>query len=119
MGEAHALVGQLAVVLAIIATTWSVALAATRRGPGALFLGSLLWLVVVVVVAAILGAATAVAVAPPHDPLHIVYGVFGIAVLPGAVLVAAGRPARRQSIVAAVGTIVLVILLFRLVQTGG
>ncbi len=118
MSQAHALLGQLAVVLAIIAAVWSIVLAITRRPAGSLFLGNLVWVEIAVVIAAMLGAATAVSGAPPRDGLHLVYGALALALLPGAALIAAGRPAAQRPIVVAVASIVLVILLFRLVQTG-
>lgn len=118
MSQAHALVGQVAVILTLIATIWALALAITRRPLGPLFLGNLVWVAIAVVLAAVLGAMTALTDAPPGDALHIVYGVLAVALLPGAVLVAVGRPADQRPTVAAVASVVLLILLFRLVQTG-
>lgn len=118
MSQAHALVGQLAVVLALIAAVWSIVLVTTRRPAGSLFLGNLVWVGIAVVIAAALGGATALVVGPPRDALHVIYGVLALGTLPGAAIVGTGRPARQQSIVAAVAATVLVILLLRLVQTG-
>jgi hypothetical protein len=119
VSQAHALVGLLAVALGVVAVLWSSGLLLLRRPPGTLFLGSLIWLVAVIGLAAILGAATALSSAPPGDPLHIVYGVLALAVLPGAAFVASGRTGRQQAIVATIAAVVLTILLFRLLQTGG
>jgi hypothetical protein len=119
VSQAHALIGQLALVLALIAAVWSIVVALAHRAAGTFFSANLIWVAVAVTTAAILGAVTAVFVAPPHDILHIVYGVLAVGTLPGAFLVATGRSARQQSITAAVATTVLVILLFRLIQTGG
>ena len=118
MKDAHALLGQLAIVLGIVGAVWAIAAAITRRQTGLLFVASLVWVVIVVALAALLGIATAVSNGPPSDPLHIVYGVLALAVLPGAALLASGRPARQQGVFAAVAMTVLVILLFRLFQTG-
>lgn len=118
MSQLHALVGQVAVVLAVIAAVWSIVLAITRRPAGTLFYANLVWVGIAVALAAVLGAATAIFVAPPSDVLHIVYGVLAAGTLPGALLVASGRPARQQSIVAVIATVLLLILLFRLIQTG-
>lgn len=118
MTQAHALAGQLALVLAVIAAVWSIALAVTRRPVGPLYLGSLVWLGIAVVIAAILGSTAAVTAGPPSDALHVVYGLLALAMLPGAALVAAGRPTDQRPIVAAIATTVLVILLLRLIQTG-
>jgi hypothetical protein len=114
----HALVGQLALVLGAVAVLWSIVLAVARRPPGSLFVASLVWLVIAIVGAGLLGVATAVTAAPPRDPLHIIYGLLAAAILPGAALLAQRRPARQQTIVAAVASIVLLILLFRLLETG-
>ena len=119
MSAAHALVGQLALVLGGIAAIWAIGLVVLRRDPGAFFVGNLVWLVGAVAVAALLGVVTAITAAPPHDPLHVVYGVLAVGVMPATVLVAAGRPARQRSIAMAAGTTVLAIILLRLLQTGG
>lgn len=118
MSQAHALVGQLAIVLGLVAAVWSIALVATRRAPGSLFLGNLVWVFLAVAVAVALGTATFVSGVPLRDGLHVVYGVLALGVLPGAMLIASGRPGRQRSIVAAVSAVVLVILLARLFQTG-
>lgn len=118
MSQAHAFVGQIAIVLGLVAAAWSIALVATRRAPGSLFMANLVWVFLAVAIAAALGTATIATGAPLRDGLHVVYGVLALGVLPGAILVASGRPARQRSIIAAVSAIVLVILLARLVQTG-
>lgn len=118
MSQAHALVGQVAIVLGLVAVVWSIGLIATRRDPGPLFLGNLVWLFLAVAGAAALGGATVLSGVPLRDGLHVVYGVLALAVLPGAVLIGSGRAGRQRSIVAALSAIVLVILLARLAQTG-
>jgi hypothetical protein len=118
LSQAHALVGQIAIVLAVIAAIWSVVLAITHRPMGSLFLGNAIWVGLAVVLAVVLGAATAMLVAPPGDALHLVYGALALALLPGAVTLASNRPVEQRPVVAAVASIVLVILLFRLLQTG-
>ena len=118
MSQAHGLVGQIALVLAVISAIWSVLLALTHRPAGSLFLGNVVWVGLAVGLAAVLGAATAVLVAPPGDALHLVYGALAVALLPGAILIASSRPVDQRPVVAAIASIVLVILLFRLLQTG-
>ncbi|MHB8398894.1 MAG: hypothetical protein ACYDCI_08180 [Candidatus Limnocylindrales bacterium] len=119
MSAAHALVGQVAIALAIGAAVWSVGLLVTRRTPGTLYLVNLLWVFLAVAVAALMGAGTLVSGSPLHDPLHLVYGLLALGILPGTMLFASGRDARGRTIVGAVGAIVLLILLARLFQTGG
>ena len=58
MSEAHALVGQVAIVLGLVAVVWAIALIVMRREPGPLFLANLVWVFLAVAVAAALGAAT-------------------------------------------------------------
>lgn len=118
MIEAHALVGQVTIVLGLVAVVWSVALIVSRREPGPLFLGNLVWVFLAVAVAAVFGAATLASGAPLRDGLHVVYGVLALGVMPGAMFIASGRPGRQRSFVAAVSAVVLVILLGRLLQTG-
>lgn len=119
MSQAHALVGQVAVVLGAIAAIGAVALVVLRRPVGTIYLGGLVWVVGAVAVAALLGIATAVTTAPPRDALHLLYGALATLALPVGAVLAVGRPARQQTIVVAIATIVLVILLVRLLQTGG
>jgi hypothetical protein len=119
VSQAHGLVGELAVVLAAIAAVWSIAYVVIRRRGGPMFMANFVWIAVTVAAAALLGIGTLVTGGPPHDPLHIVYGVLAVGTLPGAALVASDRPGRQQTIVAAIAATVLVILLLRLVQTGG
>lgn len=118
MSQAHGLVGQVAIVLGLVAVAWSVALVIARRAPGTLFLGSLVWVFLAVAIADGLGIVTFVSGVPLRDGLHALYGVLALSVLPGAMFVASGRPDRQRSIVAAVSAVVLVILLARLFQTG-
>ncbi|GAC1662747.1 MAG: hypothetical protein NVS9B8_00530 [Candidatus Limnocylindrales bacterium] len=118
MREAHGFVGQVAIVLGLVAAGWSIALVVTRRTPGSLFLANFVWVFLAVAVAAALGAATLVSGAPLRDGLHVVYAVLALGVLPGAMVIASGRPGRQRSIVAAASAVVLLILLARLVQTG-
>lgn len=118
MSGAHALVGQVAILLGLAAAVWSVALVITRRTPGTFFLGGVLWLFAAIALAAALGVAMVVSGRQPADGLHVVYGILTLGVLPGAALIASGRNARDRTIVAAVGAIVVVILLARLFQTG-
>lgn len=118
MSQAHGLVGQIAIVLGLVAVVWSIALLVTRRASGPLFVGNLVSVFLAVAVAAALGVVTIVSGAPLRDGLHVLYGVLALGVLPGVALLASGRDARGQSIVVAIGVIVLVILLGRLLQTG-
>jgi hypothetical protein len=118
VSQAHAFVGQVAIVLGLVAVAWSIALVVARKAPGSFFLGNLVWAFLAVAAAAALGAATFVSGVPLRDGLHVVYGVLALGVLPGAMLIASGRPERQRSIVAAVSAVVLVILLARLFQTG-
>lgn len=118
MSQAHGLVAQIAIVLGLSAVAWSITLLVTRRASGPLFLGNLVSVFLVVVVAAVLGVAILLSGTPPRDGLHVVYGALALGVLPGAALIAAGRTAREQSIVVATGAIVLLILIARLFQTG-
>lgn len=118
MSEAHALVGQIAIVLGLLAALGSVGLVIARRTPGTVYLGGIVWVFGATALAAILGALVLISGRTPNDGLHILYGVLALAVLPGTAIIASGREGRQQAIIAAIGTIVLAILLARLLQTG-
>lgn len=119
MNQLHGFVGMLALVLTALAALWSVGTALAGKPPGRLFVGNLVWVVLGVVIAAATGGLVAVAERPPDDPLHVVYGVIALGVIAGTALVMVNRPESQRSAVLSVGAIVLAILLFRLVETGG
>jgi hypothetical protein len=119
VSQLHGFLGLMALVLAVMAAGWSIGLALAARPPGRLFVGNLVWVVIGVVLAAATGGLVAVAQQPPDDPLHVVYGVIALALLPGAALVAMNRPESQRSAVLSVAGVVLAILLFRLIETGG
>ncbi|MDH4141565.1 MAG: hypothetical protein OEV61_03050 [Chloroflexota bacterium] len=120
MAEFHGLAAQVSLVLAIGLGAWAVLLALTKRPLTPMLVGGLVWLVLLLVVTGLLGATSALAQTPPSDPLHIVYGLLAASVFPGAWAIARsqGQP-RRTVIVLAVASVVELILVFRLFQTGG
>jgi hypothetical protein len=118
MSEIHALAGQVALVLGVIAAIASVLLVVAHRTPGTVYLGGIVWVIGATVLAAVLGVAVVIGGRLPSDGLHILYGILAVAVLPGSAFIASGREARQRAIIAAIGTIVLAILLVRLLQTG-
>lgn len=120
MAEFHGLAAQVTLLLVVIVTAWSIGLAVTRRPLPTILLGALTWLVILLAASGLLGVVTALATRPPEDPLHIVYGLLALAVLPGAWAIARQRSEpRRTVIVQVIASIVLLILMFRLFQTGG
>jgi hypothetical protein len=115
----HGLVAQLALVLTVIGAAWAVGLVVARRTGGPMLYGELVWIVLAIAVAGLIGIVIALTAAPPRDPLHILYGLLAAAALPVAALVARDRPSRQRSAVLGIGLIVLAILMVRLFQTGG
>jgi hypothetical protein len=109
----------MALVLAALAALWSVGTALAGKPPGRLFVGNLVWVIIGVVLAAATGGLVAIAQRPPEDPLHVVYGFIALGVIAGTALLMVSRPESQRSAVLSVGGIVLAILLFRLVETGG
>lgn len=94
-------------------------LALLRQAPGPFFVGGALWAGLMVALAGLVGIAVALGERPPHDPLHIVYGILAVGALPGTAIVASGRVGRDRAVAWAIGGIVLLILVMRLFQTGG
>jgi hypothetical protein len=119
VSQLHGFLGLMALALTLLAALWSGGTALAGKPPGRLFVGNLVWVVLGVVLAAATGGFVALTQQPPDDPLHVVYGVIALALLPGAALVAMNRPDTQRSAVLAVAGIVLAVLLFRLVETGG
>lgn len=120
MAEIHGLAARVTLLVAILIAAWSIGLAIARRPIPTLLQGGLVWAVVLIAVSGLLGVLVALVARPPADPLHVVYGLLALAVLPGAWGIARhGSDARRPVIVLVIAAIVLLVLLFRLFQTGG
>lgn len=120
MADVHGLLARVVLVLVVVTAAWSAVLVAGRRPIRPALAGGLAWIVILVSASGLLGIANAAAAGWPSDPLHIVYGVLAVLVLPGAWAIARARPEPRRSVlVLAVASIVQVILVIRLFQTGG
>lgn len=118
MTEIHRLLGQLVLVLALLSAAWAAVLVARGRPGSQLFIVNLGWTVAAALLAAIVGLLLLIGGPGPSDPLHLLYGALAVAALPGAALVAAGRPPRERAIVVLIGAVVLLIVVLRLFQTG-
>lgn len=119
MSDAHRFVALLALLLVLVATIWSVIGALTRRQPGPFILANLVWVALATAVAGLLGILVALTTAPPRDILHIVYGLLALAVPVGGAVLVGSRPEGQRPAVVAVTSIVALILVARLFQTGG
>jgi hypothetical protein len=115
----HLLAAQLGLLLAVIGAAWLAWLAATHRSAGAMLYGALVWVLIAIGGAGLVGVVIALTDRPPEDPLHVLYGVLAAATLPGGALIARDRPAGQRTVVLAIAMVVLVILVVRLFQTGG
>ncbi len=118
MAELHRFIGLAVLALAVGAAGWSTLLVVRNRPGGRPYLGTLGVVVVGAAAAALLGLVLLVGGPGPGDPLHLVYGVVAVAALPVAVIAAAGRRPRTQSLVLLAAALVEVGVLVRLVQTG-
>jgi len=114
----HALLGDGSLVLGAVAAVWAVVLVLLRRDGGALFGGLVLVLLVAMIATAAVGAVTAATQGPPVDGLHYVYAALALVTLPAVGIISTGRPIRTRAIILTIALVVLVVLLFRLLQTG-
>lgn len=120
MAELHGFLARVALVLILATTAWSGLLLATRRPVPPALVGGLIWVVGLLGLSGLAGVIAALSSGPPRDPLHLVYGALALAVLPGAWAISRSRPDARTTVrVLAVGSVVLIILVVRLFQTGG
>ena len=119
MESLHGLVAQLVLVLAVIGAAWTVGLAVARRTGGPMLYGELVWIVLAIAVAGLIGIVIAISAAPPRDALHVLYGLLAGAALPLAALVARDRPPRQRTAILAIALVVLLILVVRMFQTAG
>ena len=120
MTDIHGLVAQITLVLVVLVGAWTILLAVRGRPLPTMLTGALVWVVLLLVATSLLGAIQASTGRPPGDPLHLVYGALATAVLPSAWLIArSGGEPRRTVRVLAIASVVLLILVFRLFQTGG
>ncbi len=118
MSEIHRLAAQVAVVLAVLGTAWTGVVVARGETGGRFWAANLVWTTVAIAVAGILGVLLLAGGPDLADALHLLYGALAVAALPGAAIVAAGRPARQRSAVLLGGGVVLLAVLARLFQTG-
>lgn len=119
MTDLHGSLGAVALVLAALGAAWSVATLVLRRPPGRLYVVNLVWVVIVLALTGALGVLQLASGAGPKDGLHVLYGIVAVAALPIAAAAASGRPERQQAVIGVIGTIVALILVLRLFQTGG
>ncbi len=117
MADVHRIVAEVAVGLTALTLAWSAALAVTHRTPGRFFVVNLAWTAIAIVATALVGLLIFVTSQGPRDPLHFLYGALAIAGVPVAIVVGARRP-RQQAVVMIVASIVILILILRLFQTG-
>ncbi len=120
MAEVHGLLARVTLVLVLITAAWSGAILVTGRPVRPALVGGLIWVVLLLAGTALLGAVVAITAHAPKDPLHLVYGTLAVVVLPGTWwIVRAAYDSRRPVIVLAVASVVEIILVVRLFQTGG
>lgn len=120
MADVHGLLARIVLVLGVMTAGWAAIVVAGRRPVQPALVGGLAWVVILVVATGVVGVAEAAATGAPSDPLHVVYGILAALVLPGAWAIARTRPdPRRTALVAAVASVVQIILVVRLFQTGG
>ncbi len=118
MAELHRAIGLGVLAVAGVGAGWSAILSFRGRAGGRPYLATVVLVVLGALAAAVLGLVLLAGGPGPGDPLHLVYGVIAVAALPVAVLAAAGRRPRTQSLVLLAGALVEVGVLVRLVQTG-
>ncbi len=119
VGDVHRIIGLAALVLAAVAIVLSVILVAVRRPPGILFLVDVAVLGLAVLGGALLGLVLLVTGPGPRDPLHLLYGALALVAVPAGYGIAGSRPERQQAAIALVASVVILLLLVRLLQTGG
>jgi hypothetical protein len=119
VSDAHRFVSLLALLLVLVATAWSVIGALMRRQPGAFLLANLVWVALATAIAGLLGILVALTSSPPRDVLHIVYGLLALAVPVGGAVLVGSRPEGQRPAVMAITSVVALILVARLFQTGG
>ena len=102
--ELHLLAAQVVLVLVAVGTVGSLVSALLRRPPGTILIGGLVWVVIGLALAGVLGLIVLVGSGPPDDLLHIVYGVLAVSALPLAAAIAAGRSDRQRATITVVGT---------------
>lgn len=118
MADVHRIVGLGGIAVAAIAVAWSVLIVVARRAADRAYLAALGVLVAVVLLAAIVGGLLLVTGSAPADPLHLLYGAIAVLAIPVGIGLAAGRTARRQSVVLFLAVLVELGVAVRLLQTG-
>ncbi len=118
MIDLHRLTAEIGLALTLLAAGWLAVTIAIGRPVARLAIINLAWVTGLVAIAALLGLVVLASGPGPHDALHLVYAVLAVVALPLTAWIAAGRPARHQAIAGLVGSIIELILVVRLFQTG-
>jgi heme A synthase len=104
-------------VLAVVIGVWGLVLFFRRQRPGGNYNSALVIVEIVFIVQGLVGATLFVAGRRPHDPLHWLYGVLLVIVLPIATTYTSGRDDRRQSLVYGVAGLFMAGLAIRALTT--
>lgn len=113
----HAILADSAVVAVVVAVAWASVLALRGRSAGGAFRRFQTFLIGVLVLAAIAGAANFASGARPSDGLHLLYGGVAIVLIPlaGSFL---GGGAKRDRLITVATVVGLAGVLYRLFATG-
>lgn len=117
MAEFHGLAAVVALGLSVLAVPWALLLVLARAPLGRFFVANVVWVVLAVVAASLVGLVMLVSGSVPTDPLHLLYGGLAVAVWPAFGLVIAGRSGPRVARFALIGAVVALILVARLFMT--
>lgn len=104
-------------VLTVIVAIWGFTNFARRLPPGASFNSALVLVEAVFIIQGLAGATLFLGGRRPHDPLHWLYGILLVIVLPIAATYTSGRDERRQSLVYGVAGIFMAGLVIRALTT--
>ncbi len=116
MEQVHLVLAWASVAAVALGIAWAAVLMVQRRRGGRQFVRYQAIVVLVVLLAAVAGAARLVTGGSPADNLHLLYGVVAVGAIPFARSFVAGRE-RRETLLVLVAFVVLAVVLFRLFAT--
>jgi heme A synthase len=115
----HGYGARVLLVFAVVLGVWGTFMYFRKSKVSGGFRSSYVIMAALIPIQGLLGALTLATGHPPHNLLHIVYGVFAVIFVPGAYLYAQGGTSRREAVILAGACWVVAIAFFRGFATGG
>lgn len=107
------------VIYAALIGLWGLFLYVRGSNPSSGYIGAIVIMEGIAIVQGLIGLAVVISGHRPHDPLHYVYGVVAVVVLPAAYFFSDNASERKDSLIFGLAGLLLVGIAIRAAATGG